>query len=95
MHIEQYTRQPAKHLQNKHSTLLWHHATPRDSTEWVETWNWLVLTLLLSLHNHCFSLTEILGSSPCGSAVKNLISIHEEMGSISGLAQWVKDQTLW
>lgn len=30
-------------------------------------------------------------SSCCGSVVKNLISIHEVMGSIPGLPEWVKD----
>ena len=35
-----------------------------------------------------------LGSSHCGSAVKNLTSIHEDTGSIPGLAHWVKDLAL-
>ena len=34
-------------------------------------------------------------SSYHGSAVTNQTSIHEGMGSIPGLAQWVKDLALW
>ena len=37
-------------------------------------------------------------SSHCGSAVRNLTRIHEDVGLIPGLAQWVKDlvlQWLW
>ena len=34
------------------------------------------------------------GSSHCGSAVMNPTSIHEDTGSVAGLAQWVRDLEL-
>ena len=35
-----------------------------------------------------------LGSSHCGSMVTNPTSIHEDVGLISGLMQWIKDPAL-
>ena len=34
-------------------------------------------------------------SSHCGSVVTDLARIHEDAGSIPGLAQWIKDLAFW
>ena len=46
----------------------------------------------LKLTQYCKSI--IFWSSHCGRAVMNLTSVHEDAGSIPGLAQGVKDLAL-
>ena len=43
--------------------------------------------------NDCFKIV-ILGVSTVAQEVKNLTSIHETVGSILGLTQWVRDLAL-
>ena len=36
-----------------------------------------------------------IGSSHCGASETNLTRIHEDVGLIPGLTQWVEEPTLW
>ena len=39
-------------------------------------------------------IKKYFGSSRCGSEVTNLTSMHKDVGSTPGLAQWVRDLAL-
>ena len=49
---------------------------------------------LLCSSGKSIQYSVIAWSSHCGSAVMNPTGIHEDKGSISGLAQWIKDPSL-
>ena len=45
-------------------------------------------------YTFCANKPIILGCSHCSSVEINVTSIHEDAGSIPGLAQWVRDLVL-
>ena len=51
---------------------------------------------MFSIRNCCVddNIEIEFGSSCCGAVETNLTSIHENVGSIPGLAYWVKDLLL-
>ena len=51
-----------------------------------------LITLIMELMRGVRKETK--WSSHSGSAVKNTTSVHEDVGLIPGLAQWVKDPAL-
>ena len=52
------------------------------------------ISLLIKVGDHKKQKGGSSQSCHCGLAVMNLTSIHEDAGSIPGLAQWVKDPSL-
>ena len=52
------------------------------------------MVVFLLLFVFLFFKLKYKGSSPCGAAEMNPTRIHEYVGSIPGLTQWVKDLAL-
>ena len=52
------------------------------------------LLILVMHYDHHNMKNSIYRSSHCGSAVTNPVSIHEDVASIPGLVQWIKDPVL-
>ena len=72
------------------TTLLWDADSERSGRVYVETLHF-PFNFALNLE---FLLKIMFESSPCGSAVMNPTSNHEDVGSIPGLAQGVKGPVL-
>ena len=53
-----------------------------------------LLDLKTILQSYSNQNSMVLGSSYCSTVETNLTSIHEDVGSIPGLSQWVKDPAL-
>ena len=60
----------------------------------IATFKQLLLYLLISTVSLIQFLRHKTRSSHCGSAVMNPTNIHEDSGSICGLAQWIKGSNL-
>ena len=52
------------------------------------------MVILLANRMNVEMESKTFGSSLCGTAEINLTSIHEDVGSFSVLAQWVRDPAL-
>ena len=94
------THWPRPGIKSTSSWILWGFGSvncwARRGTPIQIIFKWCCVSVAIKIHSRKSpELLRMGRSSHCGSMKTNLTSIHEDLGSTSGLTQWVKALVLW